>query len=114
MLFNDYEFSKMGIQGNGVILFVWNLKKLSERAAKHNTTDKHKKHSSGGVLTKDVLKNFAKLTDKYLSLSLFSNKITGWKLETVRSSHWGCSVKNVFLKMRASVSEPASHRSSRK
>ena len=44
---------------------------LSERAAKHTTTDKHKKHSSGGVLTKDVLKNFAKLTDKHLSLSLF-------------------------------------------
>ena len=27
-------------------------------------TDKHKKQSSGGVLSKDVLKNFAKFTEK--------------------------------------------------
>ena len=56
-------------------------------------TDKHKKQSSGGVLTKDVLKNFAKLTDKHFSPSLFLNKAAGWKPETVRSSHWRLSVK---------------------
>ena len=33
-------------------------------------TDKHKKQSSGGVLSKDVLENFAKFTDKYLCPSL--------------------------------------------
>ena len=49
-------------------------------------TDKHKKQSSGGVLTKDVLKNFAKLTEKHLCPSLFFNKAAGCKPETVRSS----------------------------
>ena len=64
-------------------------------------TDKHKTQSSGGVLTKDVLKNFAKFTDKHLCPSLFFNKAVGWKPETVRSSHWRCSVrKGVFKKER--------------
>ena len=34
-------------------------------------TDKHKKHSSGGVLSKDVLKNLTKFTEKHLCLSPF-------------------------------------------
>ena len=51
-------------------------------------TDKHKKLSSGGVLTKDVLKNFTKFVDKHFSPSLFCNKAAGWKPGTVRSSHW--------------------------
>ena len=34
-------------------------------------TDKHKKQSPGGVLSKDVLKSFANLTEKHLSRSLF-------------------------------------------
>ena len=54
---------------------------------------KHKNWSSGGVLSKDVHKSFAKFTEKHLY-----NKIAGWKPETVRSSHWGCSVKNGVLK----------------
>ena len=56
-------------------------------------TDKHKKQSSGGVLSKDVLKNFAKFTEKHLSRNLFFIKVAGWKPETLRSSHWRCSVK---------------------
>ena len=54
---------------------------------------KHKNWSSGGVLSKDVHKSFAKFTEKHLY-----KKIAGWKPETVRSSHWGCSVKNGVLK----------------
>ena len=48
-------------------------------------TDKHKKQSSGGVLSKNVLENFAKFTGKYLCRSLSFNKVAGWKLET-----WNC------------------------
>ena len=62
-------------------------------------TDKHKKQSSAGILSKDVLKDFAKLTKKHFCLSLFFNKVTGWKPETVRSSHWRYSVKKIFLKI---------------
>ena len=49
-------------------------------------------------LSKDVLKNFAKFTDKHLCRSLLFNKVAGWKPETVRSSHWRCSVKKGVLK----------------
>ena len=72
---------------------------------------KHKNWSSGGVLSKDVHKSFAKFTEKHVVLSKdvhksfakftekhLYNKIAGWKPETVRSSHWGCSVKNGVLK----------------
>ena len=56
-------------------------------------TDKHKKQSSSEVfLSKDVVKNFAKLTDKHLCRSLLFKKGVGWKPETIRSSHWRCSV----------------------
>ena len=44
-------------------------------------TDKHKKQSSGGLLTKDFHKNFTKFTDKHLSPSLFFNKAVGGNLE---------------------------------
>ena len=71
-------------------------------------TDKHKKQLSGGFLSKDVLKKFAKFTEK---TSLPFNKVGSRKPETVRSSHWRCSVKKVFLKRRTGVSEPAAHRS---
>ena len=55
-------------------------------------TDKQKKQSTRGALSKDVLKNFAKFRDKHLCSSLFFNKAAGWKPETVRSNHWRCSV----------------------
>ena len=35
------------------------------------------KQSSGGVLQKDVLRNFAKFTRKHLWQRLFFNKVTG-------------------------------------
>ena len=60
-------------------------------------TDKHKKQSSGGVLSKRVLKNFAKFTDKHLCRSLLFNKVAGWKPETVRSRQWRYSVKKGAL-----------------
>ena len=47
----------------------------------------HKKQSFGGVLSKDVLKHFAKFTDKHLCRGLLFNKVAGSKPETVRSSH---------------------------
>ena len=61
-------------------------------------TDKHKKLSSRGVFLKDVLKYFAKLTEKHLYRILFLNKVADWKLQTVRNSHWRCSVKQVVIK----------------
>ena len=77
-------------------------------------TEKYKKQWSGGVLSKDVLENFTKFTEKHLFRSLLFNKVAGWKPETVRSSHWRCSVNWVFLKRRTGVWEPAVHRSSTK
>ena len=65
-------------------------------------TDKLKKQLSRDVLSKDVLKNFAKFTEKLLYRNLFFNKVAGWKPETVRSSHWRCSVKSGVLKNFAS------------
>ena len=61
-------------------------------------TEKHKKQPSGGVLSKDVFKNFAKFTEKHLCRSLLFNKVSGWKPETVRSSHCRCQLfKNTYL-----------------
>ena len=74
-------------------------------------TDKHKKQSSGGVLLTDVLKNFAKFADKTSLLEFLFNKVAARKFETVRNSHWKCSVKRGFIKRRTGVSEPAVHRS---
>ena len=66
------------------------LKKFSK------STYKHKKQSSGDVLSKDVLEKI--LAEKHLSRSLFFNKDAGWKPKTVRSSHWRCSVKKGVCK----------------
>ena len=51
-------------------------------------TGKLKKQSSGGLLSKDVLKNFAKITEKHFCRNLIYNKVAAWKTETVRNSHW--------------------------
>ena len=56
-------------------------------------TGKLKKQSFGGVLSKDVLKHFAKFADKHLCRNLFCNEVADWKPETVKNSHWRCSVK---------------------
>ena len=40
-------------------------------------TDKHFKQSSAGVLSKDILKSFAKFTEKRLCWSLFFSKVAG-------------------------------------
>ena len=44
-------------------------------------TDKHKKQSPGGVLSKDAYKNFAKFTQKNICWSLSFNMVVGWKTE---------------------------------
>ena len=69
------------------------LKNFSE------VTYKLTKESSGDVQSKDVLKNFEKLTEKHLCRNLFFNEVAGWKCETMRSSNWRCSVKKGFLKI---------------
>ena len=68
-------------------------------------TDKHKKQSSGGVLSKDVLKDYTKFTEKGLCIL---------KMSEDGDVHWRCSVKKVFLKRNGGVSEPAFQRSSTK
>ena len=50
-----------------------------------------------------ILKNFSKFTDKHKkrSVSVLPKdvlKFSGWKPETVRSNHKGCSVKKGVLK----------------
>ena len=61
-------------------------------------TDEHKKQSSGGFLSKDILKSFVNFTEKHICWSLFFNNVAGWKAETVRSSRWRCSKKKGILK----------------
>ena len=68
-------------------------------------TDKHNKQSSGGVLSIDVLKIFAKFTGEHLCRSLCFNKVAGWKPETVRSSHCRCSVQIGVFKDFANFTE---------
>ena len=75
---------------------------LYKRSVLRNSkfTDKIKKQSSGGVLSKEkmslkILQNSQK---KHFSRSLFFNKVAGWKPETFRSSHWRCSAKQGVLK----------------
>ena len=48
-------------------------------------TIKHKKKSSVGVLSKDVLKNVAKFTEKLLCCIL--NKAANWKPKIIRISY---------------------------
>ena len=48
--------------------------------------DKYKKQPSGRVLSKDVLKFFAKFIEKHLCHSPFSDKVEGWKLEMFRKT----------------------------
>ena len=47
------------------------------------------KHLSGGAQS-EILQNSQK--NIYTGVS-FLNKVADWKTETVRSSHWRCSVK---------------------
>ena len=58
----------------------WN-KKLCRRGVLKNSnfSDEHKEQSSRGVLSKNVLKNFVKFTEKNLCRSLLFNKVAGWK-----------------------------------
>ena len=59
-------------------------------------TGKHKRQSSGGVLSKDVLKNYAKFIEKYLYRSLFLHKVPDWKPEAATRD---VLQKKVFLKI---------------
>ena len=68
-------------------------------------TDKQKNKPSGGVLSKDVLENFAKLTEEHLSWIICFSKVAGSKPETVGSSCCRSSVrkgipKNLYRKTR--------------
>ena len=55
--------------------------------------NKHKMQSSGGVLSMDVLKNFAKFAERNLCRSLFFKKVASYRLEVVRSIQQRCCVK---------------------
>ena len=66
-----------------------------------NTRSSHPERCS--VKKKDVLKNFAKFTEKHPCRCLFLNKVADWKPETFRSSHWRCSVKQGALKNVANL-----------
>ena len=72
------------LQPPSYILNVLSLSSFSELFYKRGVlknfsilTDKLKKQSSGGVLSKDVLKIFAKFSEKHLRRNLFFNKVAG-------------------------------------
>ena len=61
-------------------------KVLYERGVLKNFSDKHKEHSSGSVLSKDVLKNFCKIGRKKTSLlESFFNKFAGGNLKSAEA-----------------------------
>ena len=66
---------------NGISSFPEVLYKRGDLKNFSKFTDKHKKQSSGGLLTKYVHKNLTKFTDKHLSPSLFFNKAVGGNLK---------------------------------
>ena len=77
------------------VLYKWSVLKNFSKF-----TDKRKKQSSGGVLSKEkkflkIMKNSPK---KHFYRNLFFNKVADWKSETVRSSSWRCSLKQGVLK----------------
>ena len=49
--------------------------------------------TSCSVKRKNVLKSFAKFTEKHLLWSVFFNEVGGWKHETFRRSHWRCKIR---------------------
>ena len=56
------------------------------------------KHPKGrSIKKKGVFKNFAKITRKYLSRSLFVNKVAGLRLRYVFSSEFCKIVMNIFF-----------------
>ena len=66
--------------GRNSVTCTWN-KVLYKRGVLKNFSkfsDKHKEQSSGSVPSKDILKNFVKLTEKLLCLNLLFNKVAGW------------------------------------
>ena len=61
-------------------------------------TDKHKKQSSGSVLSKEkMLLKILQNLQKNICWSLFFNKVAVWKPD-IRRSHWRCSVRQGVLK----------------
>ena len=48
--------------------------------------DKHKKQSSGGLLSKDVLKNIANFTEEHLCQSLFLTKLQAGNLKRAEAA----------------------------
>ena len=98
---NPHKIIKKSISfAVGGLEFVHEISSFSEVLYKRDVlknflkfTDELQKKSFGGVHSKDVLKNFAKFTEKHLGGNLFFNKVAGWKPETIRNSHWRCSVK---------------------
>ena len=69
----------------------------------------NKKQSSGGDLSKDALKNFAKFTEVF-----FLIKLQAGNLKLSQAATGNVLQKKVFLKRCTGVSEPAVNRSSKK
>ena len=84
------------------------LKNFSESTGKHKSS-----HPEAFYQKKRCSLKICKIQKKtHLCSTLFVNKVASWKLGTVRSNHWRCYLKKVFLKRRPGISEPAVHRSS--
>ena len=99
------------ITRNEEFQFIWQKLYSRERQMPYSTW---RKLTSGGVLSKDVLKIFAKFTDKHLFPSLFFNKLQAGNLKLSEAVTGEVLSKKVFLKRRTGVLEPALHRSSTK
>ena len=74
------------------------IKEVFWKTSQNSQINTRSSHPEVFCQRKDVLQNVAKFTEKHLFRSLFFNKVASWKPETIRSSHWRCSVKQGALK----------------
>ena len=75
-------------------------------------TDKHKKQSSGGVLSKRVLKILQNSQINIFAGVYFFIKLQGGNLKLSEAANGGILSKKVLFKRRTGISERAVHRSS--
>ena len=74
------------------------IKEVIWKTSQNSQISTRSSHRRCSVKRKDVFKFFSKFTEKHVCCSLFLNKVAGWKPETLRSSHWRCSLKQGALK----------------
>ena len=74
------------------------IKEVFWKTSQNSQISTRSSHPEVFCQKKRVLQDFAKFTEKQFCRIVFFNTVAGWKLESVRTSHWRCSVKQGILK----------------